>query len=138
MFRGDDVDVAQLRRMIKIGGYARATFGVAMVVAPGLVADGWIGADGKRGGVKALTRALGIRDLLLGAGAILAANEGRELRRWVEFGMVADATDALATLLATRSIPARKAALAFLVAGGAAGAGGWILSRLPEEVPSTA
>lgn len=134
----DDDQLAQLRQMIKVGGYARATFGIAMLAAPGLVADGWIGADGKRRGVKALTRALGIRDLLIGAGAILAANERRDLRRWVEFGMVADATDALATLLAVGSIPLRKAALVLLVAGGAAGAGGWMLGQLPEEVPSTA
>ena len=134
----DDVELPQLRRIIKISGYARATFGVAMIAAPGIVGNGWIGADGKRRGVKALTRALGIRDLLIGAGAILAVNEQRDLRRWVEFSMVADGMDAAATLLALPAIPTPKGVLAVALAGGWTATAAWILTRLPEEVPSTA
>jgi len=131
-----DVDVAQLRRLLKVGGYARATLGVVMLLTPGLIGGMWIGADAKRRGVKALTRALGIRELIIGAGAVVAANEGTQLRRWVEFGMVADATDAAATFVAVRHLPRANAVLGVVAASSGAVAGAWLLTQLPEETPS--
>lgn len=123
--------------MIKVGGYVRATIGVVLLVAPGILGPAWIGADARPKGVRALVRALGIREVLIGAGAIIAANEGIQLRRWVEFAMVADATDAVATLMAARHIPASRAALVVTTAAGSATVQAWALSQLPEEVPST-
>lgn len=131
-----EVDLAQLRRLIKIGGYTRATVGIAMLVMPGLIGAMWIGSDGRRRGVKAVTRALGVREVILGAGAVVAANEDRQLRRWVEFSMVADTTDAAATMVAARHLPTANAAAAIVVASGSAATGAWMLSQLPEEVPS--
>jgi hypothetical protein len=51
----------------------RITFGVGMVLAPGLYARAWVGADAAgEDTTKVLARALGARDLVLGAGGLLA------------------------------------------------------------------
>ncbi len=70
-----------------------------------------------------LMRGLGMRDAILGAGA-LTALEGDGKRdgspaRWVEAGAVADAGDALAAVLAGR-LPASRRFLWIATAGGAA------------------
>lgn len=133
----DQVDLATLRRLIKIGGYTRATLGVFLLVMPSLAAL-WLGPDARRPAVKALIRIVAIRDLILGAGSIVAANEGQHLRRWVEFTMIADGVDAVASVTAIRHTPRLRGALMAATAAGAAAAGAGILSQLPEEVPSTA
>jgi hypothetical protein len=117
---------------VRTGSLTRMGFGAAMLLAPGRLGSQWIGADGRRPAVKAIVRALGIRDLILGAGAYLAVQEGRGVRRWFEFGLAADAVDALATLLAARHVPKLKVLTAVVTAGSAAGAQAWLLGQLED------
>jgi hypothetical protein len=59
-----------------------------------------------------LIRTIGIRDLVLGAGAVAAAqatgDEG--VRRWITFGLLSDALDVVAGAI-SESLVGRKAAL---------------------------
>lgn len=135
----EDVDVSvpdarqeQLRQMLKYGGYVRMTFGLAMLVAPNRMATGWIGDDGKRPGLRPIMRGLGIRDLLIGAIAVQAAKERRLMRRALEFGMVADGVDFLASIISARRLPTRNVVFLMAVAGSSTAAGAWGLSQMPE------
>jgi hypothetical protein len=126
------MDREQLDGMVRSGSLARIGAGAAMLLAPGWMGRSWVGGDAMGPGVKAIVRALGIRDLMLGVGAYLAVEEGRSVRRWVEFGLAADAVDALATLLAARHIPKRNVARVVMVSGSAAGAQAWLLGQLDD------
>jgi hypothetical protein len=85
----------------------RVLFGIGYVVAPRRTGERWIGKTARRPGADVVTRALGARDLVLGAGALaaLARSQRREARGWFAAHAVADATDLLATLLARDELP---------------------------------
>ncbi len=87
----------------------RGTIGVAALLAPGLLASGWVDkGEAKTAGSKVLARALGGRDVALAAGIILSLRHEARARGWVEGAGLADAMDALATLLSFRSLPRRN------------------------------
>jgi hypothetical protein len=71
-----------------------------------------------------LTRSLGIRDVALGMGAIMAMDRGAPSRGWLEAGGLADAGDLVATLLAFRSLPRFGRWTMLLAIGGAVAATG--------------
>lgn len=127
-----DARAEQLRQMLKVGGYVRMTFGLAMMLAPNRMASGWVGAEGRRAGFRPIMRALGVRDLLIGALAVQAAKEQRLMRRAVEFAMVSDGVDFLATLVSAGRIRKRNAAMILAISGSSAAAGAYSLSQLPE------
>jgi hypothetical protein len=112
----------------------RIAVGAALVLAPGL-ARLWIGADAQRRPVKLLTRALGVRDLALGLGVVIALDRGAPVRGWLEAGALADVVDLGATLIAGDSIPddARRA-VGVVAAGSAAMAA--LLARALDEPPA--
>jgi hypothetical protein len=56
--------------------------------------------------VKVLARAFGARDLAIGLGIVIALDRGAPVRGWIEAGMLSDALDTMASLLAGDSIPA--------------------------------
>jgi hypothetical protein len=84
-------------------GLARTAVGVAMIVAPRLVVRPQDGVP-VSGTVVFMIRTIGVRDLALGLGTVVAAQSGKrdEARRWVRFGLVSDALD---TIIGTRSAP---------------------------------
>jgi hypothetical protein len=99
------MDERQLARSIAIG---RVIFGAAMVIAPSFTGERWMGEGGTHPATRIAMRALGIRDVVLGAGAYRAMQVGEPVGPWVKAGGVADAVDATATALALRHIgPAR-------------------------------
>jgi hypothetical protein len=68
------VDVAKLARGLALN---RISFGIGLTLAPGLYARTWVGSDAAREDTtKVLARALGARDLALGAGGLLALRAG--------------------------------------------------------------
>lgn len=84
----------------------RIAFGVGYIAAPERTGGGWIGKPAKQGGTTVLTRALGARDLVLGAGALWAMRRGAESSRpWFAAHAVADATDLAATVAAKDDLP---------------------------------
>jgi hypothetical protein len=84
----------------------RVAIGVAAWVVPKLVVRPWVGdvvADDAGGRV--LSRALGGRDVALGAGTLLAMRNGGSSRGWIEASALADAGDLVATVAAFKSLP---------------------------------
>lgn len=114
--------------LARASAVARLGFGVALLAAPQRLIAPWIGADGRRSGPQALARALGTRDLALGAGALAAAGAA-ERRRWLLAALVSDATD-LTVSLAAGGLPARGRALGALAAGGGVAMGAVAVAKL--------
>ena len=113
----------------------RMLVGAAFVLAPGLAGRLWIGGDAAQRSVKVLARAFGVRDLALGLGVVIALDRGAPVRGWIEGGVLSDAVDVCATLLAGDSIPqnVRRGALALGASSALLGAA---LSRqLDRPVP---
>ena len=92
------------RDLAKVNGVGRAVLGAAFVVAPGL-GRVWLGSDASQSTTKAVARALGVRDLALGTGLVMALQNDEPARNWVTSAAVADAVDTAATLIAWPDLP---------------------------------
>ena len=103
------MDVTTSRPLARIVACGRIGIGVIAIVAPTLMARPWIGADAADSGSRLLARAMGGRDLALGVGALRALDiSDSEARPWVALGGMADAVDAVATVLAFGTLPRRS------------------------------
>jgi hypothetical protein len=109
-------------------GAGRSLFGVAILVTPGRITRAWVGADDTRSAV--LARCLGGRDIVLGAGLVLAAARGHDPRPWLAGGALADAVDGIATLAAGGDIPGNGRLGTAALAGGSALFGAWLASAI--------
>lgn len=98
----------------------RVLIGSALLVAPQKAAKGWLGDTADDPATQAAVRAIGARDVALGLGVFLAIRRGKSPRGWVEAGIVADATDAIATLIAWEHLPKMGRLATVAMAGGAA------------------
>jgi hypothetical protein len=87
-------------------GLGRIAPGAAYVAFPRLLTRPWTGIAHRR--VDALGRAIGIRDLALGLGALVTLRRGVSARGWLEAAALSDAVDALATLVVFRELPVRS------------------------------
>lgn len=115
------------RRVLEMAAAAlaggRAALGVTAVVTPSLPARLWVGPAGAQPEGRLLGRALGARDLALGAGALLALASGEGVDgawTWLAVGGFADAVDAAATLAAWPTLPPHGRWLVLAAAGGGA------------------
>jgi len=96
----------ELHQAIRQAGVGRIGMGVALLAKPD-IAYGWIGGEADGRGAQVLIRALGIRDLVIGAGVAAKAGDPKGLRPWLLAGIAADAVDFAATLFGP-SAPARQ------------------------------
>jgi hypothetical protein len=113
-----DLDLRQAALGVARG---RAVNGLVMMAVPGLVGRSLFGKAGAEPAVRAAIRLVGVRDLVLGIGAITTVKEHTMDAEWVGMGAVADGFDAVVALT-TRGVPAR-ARLVAVVGGGAAAIG---------------
>ena len=98
--------------------FGRFLFGVAFIAQPKLMDRGWIGKQARLPGAQVLARAVGARDLALGAGGLQALGRGDgSARPWLAAASVCDAVDFGATWVAGRKIP-RQARLGVLAIAG--------------------
>jgi hypothetical protein len=74
----------------------RAVVGLVLLIFPGLAAWLWFGESSGR--TRALLRMLGVRDLILGVGALTTVKERTQDAEWIGMGAVADAVDGLVTI----------------------------------------
>ncbi len=118
------VDHDDLARLL---GAGRVAIGGSLLVAPGAAAS-WAGPGATDPGVKMLTRAAGVRDLLLGVLLLRALDQGAPVRTLLQCGAVADGVDLVATLTTFRHLPHRTR-LAAVGAAAAAVLTGWTLSQ---------
>ncbi|TQC43487.1 hypothetical protein EEB14_42695 [Rhodococcus sp. WS4] len=91
------VDISLLLASARIG------VGVLLVAAPTVV----LPREAARNGTNALLmRTVGIRDLVLGGGAVAARARGRrdEFRRWASAGLASDTGDLLAGICSARQV----------------------------------
>jgi len=128
----NDLDFRQHALLLARG---RAVNGLVMLAVPGLVARLLFGKQGSQPVTKALVRLVGIRDVILGVGAITTVKEHTMDAEWVGMGAVADAVDGVVALAAT-GLPARSRLIA--VVGGAAAVVGMLAARGLADERSTA
>jgi hypothetical protein len=98
----------------------------------------WIGAPAASRPVKVLARAFGARDLAIGLGIVIALDRGTPVRGWIEAGVLSDAIDTCASLLAGGSIPAAIRWPAIAVGAGSTAVGVTLAQQLdepPEPIP---
>ncbi len=96
----------ELTKAIRQAGLGRVGVGAALLAKPDSAAYGWIGGEADGRGAQVLVRALGVRDLVIGAGIAAKAADAKALRPWLLAGVAADAVDFAATLSGP-SAPAR-------------------------------
>jgi hypothetical protein len=115
-----------IRKLATALALNRIVFGLGFVISPGSSAKSWIGARAAaRPQTQVFTRALGARDLALGAGALNALVRGGEARPWMLGHAIADGTDAAATLIARRDLPPAAVGFALAMALGSTALGAW-------------
>jgi hypothetical protein len=88
-----------------------------MVALPRLSVSGWIGAPAAHPAAGVLTRALGAREIGLGLGLLASADRSRPLRPWLAAGIIADATDLIASVSAREHLPKAAVPLIVVAAG---------------------
>jgi hypothetical protein len=109
------------RKIALVLSRGRCVVGLASIFLPGLVGRVWVGRSDPA--VRAVVRAVGIRDLALGVGALTAVKEEQHDAEWLSMGAACDGFDALVSL-ASPGLPRR----ARLIGLGAAGAGATLMS----------
>jgi hypothetical protein len=119
------------RRFALVLARARAVNGLAMLALPGVVGWAVFGAAGKQPATRALLRLVGIRDVVLGIGAITTLKEHTMDAEWVGMGALADAVDGVVSLV-TPGLAPRARGVA-LVGGGAAAVGLLAARALADE-----
>jgi hypothetical protein len=106
------------RRVALIIARGRAVNGLVMLVLPGVVGRVLFGKAGGQPTARALLRLVGVRDLVLGIGAITTLKEGTMDAEWVGMGAIADAVDGIVSLTTPGLV--KRSRLTSLVGGGAA------------------
>jgi hypothetical protein len=112
----------------------RIAVGAAFVLLPGLAGRMWIASDAARRPVKVLARAFGARDLAIGLGIVIALDRGAPVRGWLEAGVLSDAIDTCASLLAGSSIPPAIRWPCIALGAGSAAAGAALAPQFDDSV----
>lgn len=87
-----------------------------------------VGSDAERPGARLFVAAFGVRDVLLGAGALRAVLQQPPSRPWFIACAIADAADAGLVLRSYRKLPARRRLLALGVSAAPAALNTWLAS----------
>ena len=108
----------------------RIAVGVVSLLAPGLVVRAMVGPERHSSGMRLLLRVVGVRDLVLGIGVLVALDRDAPVRVWLQVSAVVDGLDAAGSLLARHHLRPTV----FPAAVGAATAGallsGWLAGQL--------
>lgn len=119
----EDEDLARLY------GVTRLTLGAATILAPSLVAKVWMGRGAEDAVSKVALRGLGGREAGLGFGLLVALERGGAVRRWLEAGAIADASDALGTFSQRKNLAPSR----WVIATAIAGASAWFSTQLASS-----
>jgi putative Ca2+/H+ antiporter (TMEM165/GDT1 family) len=112
---------------------SRVVFGLGLALAPGRAGASWIGRKAAaRPQTQIFARALGARDVVLGAGALRALRrDDRDVARLLVMGAAAaDGTDVLAALAARRHLPSPLLAFVVVAATVYTGVNAWSAKAL--------
>ena len=114
-------------RALAIG---RVALGAGLLLAPGVVARGWLGELAGRPGVQSVLRGFGVRDMVIGMIAMHTLENPQVGPRWQRTCAACDAVDAVAALAAARDLPLPGTLGVAVLGGGAAAAGLWFAGQL--------
>jgi hypothetical protein len=114
-------DLSDERERALIVARGRIVAGLILLLLPGLATRLLFGGSASLPATRALARMMGIRDLVLGVGAVTSVKERTMDAEWVGCGALADAVDSVAMLVAP-GVP-KRARLMPLVSGAAAALG---------------
>lgn len=98
----------------------RVLYGIALIAAPGRLALRWLGPAAEDAPLQVALRALGAREAILHAGALLAMRRAAPLRPWLAASAAGDFTDVLATAAGRRRLPRGSTPATLAVGGGSA------------------
>jgi hypothetical protein len=113
------IDRDRARAIAALNGMARCALGVVALTAPALPLAPWVGSGAADPDARLLARALGGRDLALGAGTLAALAGAGPVRPWSRAAGVADLGDLVITCVAWKRLPR----LGRLAVASAAGSG---------------
>lgn len=114
-----------------------ALVGATGIVAPRFLMWFWAGSDPDAQHVRLSGRAVGARDLALGAGILKALGRGEVGSAWSRCMVLSDAVDAVGTLLFFRHTPWGRRAFIVVTVGASAIAGRWLNGSLKAGVYSS-
>jgi hypothetical protein len=128
-----DVSSRDVARVLAAG---RLAIGVGLLTAPRLSLAMWLGRDAADRTVAPVGRALGAREVVLGAILLHTLDRPQIAVRWMRTLAACDAVDLGATVAAGRALP--PAGRALIVAMASAGTAGhlWAAGRLAAAQPS--
>jgi hypothetical protein len=114
----------------------RIAIGVVSLLAPGLVTRTMTGRKRSGGATSLFARMVGVRDLGLGLGLLIALDRGAPVRGWLEASAMVDGIDAAACLLARDHIRTSvfPGALGLATAGAVLSA--WLSRQLDPALPA--
>jgi hypothetical protein len=95
----------------------RIAYGAGLIAAPSRLGRRWLGPAAHAAPTQVPLRALGAREIILHAGAIIAALRGAPLRPWLAGSIVGDLSDLAATVAGRDQLP-KGSSTATLVVGG--------------------
>jgi hypothetical protein len=124
------MDVARLARAQAVN---RVVIGSGLTLLPHLFGRIWVGPGAAEDRARVLARAVGPRDLAIGAAGLLALRQGDSewARRSFAAQALADAVDLVAILAAGRKVPLRTRITGAVMAGGSAAVAAAYARRLP-------
>ena len=116
-------------------GVIRAGVGGALLVAPRWAGRIWVGSDADGDGTVVFARAIGARDVVLGASTLAAVSSRQQTTWMLRAGVAADLADAGATLLAWQHLDGRRRVAMPLIAAsvGALGAFATAVARTADR-----
>jgi hypothetical protein len=94
-----------VRALARLHAFGRVAMGAALTLAPGRIARAWVGSAADGPGPRVVVSAMGARDFAIGVGAARSLGQGFGARPWLRAGVLADATDLIATLRARSDLP---------------------------------
>ena len=100
----------------------RILYALGLLAVPRRVARPWLGEDAGRPGAEVALRGLGMRDLAIASGALIATVQRRPARWWLAACAAGDAADLAATLAADGERLPRNAKPGTVAAAGGFGA----------------
>ena len=127
------MDPRDAARLVAAG---RIAIGAACVIAPRTAGATWIGPDARRPGATVFARALGARDVLLGAMVLHTVDRPDVGPRWLASTAACDAVDFAAAAAVRDDLPRVRGVLGMALAGGASVAG-FALARAARPRPET-
>jgi hypothetical protein len=118
------------RTLARLQAYGRVVLGGGLVLAPGLLAGGWVGTAADRREGQVLAIGLGARDVALAVGTLRALSARRGASAWLRAGIAADAGDLVGTLRARDALPPLAAPVVAAIAGGSVLLGAYLQAAL--------